>query len=95
MCSKGFLCPETQLARWHVALVGRNANNSVNASRFYWNLNNTSGNANQNIGSQLSLFRNDDCDMENLASWQNTRQTSLGVGRAEKSRRLRGEISRQ
>lgn len=40
-----------------VANVSGNANNEANAGFFYWNLNNTSGNRNQNISTQLSLFQ--------------------------------------
>ena len=40
---------------WQVALFSSNSNNGVNAGTFYWNLNNESGNANTNIGSQLGL----------------------------------------
>jgi hypothetical protein len=36
-----------------VAKLGRNANNGTNAGYFYWNLNNTSRNLNQNISRQL------------------------------------------
>ena len=38
----------------HVAILGGNANNGVNDGLWYWNLNNDSGNANQNIGSHLT-----------------------------------------
>lgn len=41
-------------ASWHVTILGRNANNGTNAGRFYWNLNNDSGNRNRNIGRQLA-----------------------------------------
>ncbi len=40
-----------------VANLGGNANNGTNARLFYWNLNNSSGNRNQNISTQLSLFQ--------------------------------------
>ena len=39
-----------------VAKLSGNANNESKASFFYWNLNNSSTNRNQNISSQLSLF---------------------------------------
>lgn len=39
---------------WQVAIVGGNANNSLNDSAFYWNLNNGSSNRNRNIGTQLA-----------------------------------------
>ena len=42
------------LARWHVTIFSRNANNGTNAGTFYWNLNNDSGNLNRNIGRQLA-----------------------------------------
>lgn len=35
-------------------ILGRNANNALNASTFYWNLNNDSGNLNRNIGGRLA-----------------------------------------
>jgi hypothetical protein len=41
----------------HVTLIGGNANNGTNAGAFYWNLNNDSGNANQNIGCRLSCYK--------------------------------------
>jgi len=44
-------------ASWQVTQFSRNANNGTNASRFYWNLNNTSANLNANISSQVSLFQ--------------------------------------
>jgi len=60
--------------------VGGNANNSGNTGAFYVNANNTSGNANQNIGSQLSLF-NIGLQHKNLAAWQNTKKSPIGAGR--------------
>jgi hypothetical protein len=59
-----------------VAKLSGNANNGGNAGFFYWNLNNSSGNANRNIGSQLSLliiFLN----IVIHASWQNRSNASL------------------
>jgi hypothetical protein len=41
---------------WRVAKLGGNANNGTNAGVAYWNLNNSSGNTNQNIASQVSLL---------------------------------------
>lgn len=41
---------------WQVALFSSNANNGVNDSFTYWNLNNASGNANQNIVRHLGLL---------------------------------------
>ena len=38
----------------HVAIIGGNANNGANDGLWYWNLNNDSGNANQNIGAHLT-----------------------------------------
>ena len=54
-----------------VAQLSGNANNGTNASFFYWNLNNSSGNANRNIAAQVSLSRNL-YNIVILASWQNT-----------------------
>lgn len=39
-------------------MFGGNANNGTNAGGFYWNLNNGSGNVNQNIGARLYFFEN-------------------------------------
>jgi len=50
-----------------VAFFGGNANNGTNAGAFNWNLNNDSGNANQNIGTQLYFLN----ALNILASWQN------------------------
>lgn len=36
----------------YVANFGSNASNGTNAGTFYWNLNNSSSNANRNIGTQ-------------------------------------------
>jgi len=41
---------------WQVALFSGNSNNGVNDGAFYWNLNNTSGNVNQNIVSHVGLL---------------------------------------
>ena len=41
---------------WQVTKLSGNANNGVNAGTFYWNLNNTSGNVNQNIVSHVGLL---------------------------------------
>jgi len=38
----------------HVTHFSGNANNGTHAGVFYWNVNNSSGNANRNIGSQLN-----------------------------------------
>jgi hypothetical protein len=38
-----------------VACFGGNANNGTNTGTWYWNLNNDSGNANQNIGTRLTF----------------------------------------
>ena len=66
-----------------VAKLSGNANNGTNAGTFYWNLNNTSSNVNVNISSQLNLFQKviKFYNIIILASWQNTKQTSLRVGR--------------
>lgn len=64
------------LHRHHVPHFGSNANNGTNAGAFYWNLNNSSGNANRNIGTQVShlnLFR---CDRP--TSWSNITPQELG-----------------
>lgn len=42
------------LSNENSTILGRNANNGMNASTFYWNLNNDSGNLNRNIGRQLA-----------------------------------------
>lgn len=42
------------LAVQETAIVGGNFNNRVNAGLRYWNLNNSPGNANINIGSRQS-----------------------------------------
>lgn len=41
---------------WQVALFSGNTNNGVNDGAFYWNLNNTSSNLNQNIGTHVGLL---------------------------------------
>jgi len=41
----------------HVTHFGSNANNGTNAGTFYWNVNNSSSNANRNIGTQLCRQR--------------------------------------
>ena len=41
---------------WQVTKLSGNANNGVNAGTFYWNLNNTSSNLNQNIGTHVGLL---------------------------------------
>jgi len=41
---------------WQVALFSSNANNGVYDSFTYWNLNNASSNANQNIVSHVGLL---------------------------------------
>ena len=64
-----------------VAKLSGNANNGANAGMFYWNLNNDSGNLNQNIGSQISLFKMILYSIINLASWQNTKQSLISVSR--------------
>jgi len=38
---------------FHVTHFSSNANNGTNASTFYWNVNNSSSNANRNIGTRL------------------------------------------
>jgi len=45
---------------------GGNANNSANAGAFYVNSNNTSSNANVNIGRRLCLWRSKDLEPETL-----------------------------
>lgn len=63
---------------WHVFIVGSNANNSVKAGVFISNSNNTSSNANSNIGSRLYLFLKKIFD--NLASWQNRKLSLIQFG---------------
>jgi len=43
-----------QLPSSHVTHFGGNANNGTHARAFYWNVNNSSGNANRNIGTRLN-----------------------------------------
>ena len=45
------------MVEWHVAKLGSNTNNGTNAGATYWNLNNSSGNLNQNIRSHSSCFK--------------------------------------
>jgi len=66
-----------QAAGWQVVKLSSNANNSANTGAFYMNANNTSGNANQNIVSRLTLLSKKGKNGNNeqigdLASWQNT-----------------------
>jgi hypothetical protein len=44
-------------------LLGGNWNNAMNASAFYWNLNNNASNVNRNIGTQ-SFFVNKRCPIK-------------------------------
>jgi len=46
---------KTETENQRVTKLGRNANNGLNAGVTYWNLNNSSGNRNRNIGSHLAL----------------------------------------
>jgi len=64
-----------------VAKLSGNAYTGASAGMFYWNLNNDSGNLNQNIGSQISLFKMILYSIINLASWQNTKQSLISVSR--------------
>lgn len=68
---------------WRVAHVGGNANNSVKAGVSYLNANNDSTNANSNIGRRLNLFQvfSGVFRCMNPASWQNTKQGPIGIGR--------------
>ena len=77
---------------WHVLLLGSNANNSVTAGVFYVNSNNSSSNANSNIGSHLCLLKT---IYNNLASWQNTKQSLITVWYPDSiGKRTGGDISR-
>ena len=42
---------------FRVAHFSSNANNGANADTFYWNLNNSSTNANRNIGTRLNTLK--------------------------------------
>jgi hypothetical protein len=50
-----------------VANLGGNANNGTNADPWYWNLNNGSGNANQNIATHVKFLKVLPC--RSLTSW--------------------------
>ena len=63
-----------------VPLVGSNANNSSKAGTFSLNVNNTWTNDNANIGTQLCLLITK-LWHKYLGTRQNTKQTSLRVGR--------------
>lgn len=69
---------------WQVCLLGGNANNSLNAGAFYLNANNDSANSNTNIGRRLCLLLKKSLSVLTCfrASWQNTKQCPIGVGRA-------------
>ena len=70
---------------WQVCLLGGNANNSLNAGAFYLNANNDSANSNTNIGRRLCLLllkKSLSVMTFFRASWQNTKQCPIGVGRA-------------
>lgn len=60
----------------HVAHFSGNANNGTNAGTFYWNLNNSSSNANRNIGSQLGHLNQLRCEF--LTPWSNIAPQELG-----------------
>jgi len=47
---------ELSLSVSRVAHVGGNFNNGANDGLWYWNLNNTSSNANWNIGARVLIF---------------------------------------
>ena len=68
---------------WRVAYAGGNANNSSKAGAFYLNANNDSTNANSNIGRRLKIFQvfSGVFRCMNPASWQNTKQGPIGIGR--------------
>ncbi len=67
---------------WQVANVSGNANNSSNAGTFYLNLNNSSGNTNQNIGSHACLsFSKCSHRCEHPAPWQNTKLASQSASK--------------
>ena len=58
-------------------IAGGNANNSANTGAFNMNANNSSGNANHNIGSQLSLCKGGVCDAKTLALAKTQGKTSM------------------
>lgn len=53
MCNSPDFCTFEWVAR-----VGGNLNNGANAGLWYWNLNNTSSNANWNCGARVFIFEN-------------------------------------
>lgn len=62
-----------------IALLGSNWNNDVNASDFNWNLNNSSGNSNRNIGTHLFLAVLLVIMYFNPASWQKIKDRNICV----------------
>jgi hypothetical protein len=54
-----------------VAKLGTNWNDGANTGAFNWNLNNSSGNRNHNISTQLYTLDKNKHDTFCLASWQN------------------------
>jgi hypothetical protein len=62
-----------------ITQLGSNWNNDVNASDFYWNLNNSSANSNRNIGTHLFLAILLVIKHFNLASWQKITDRNICV----------------
>jgi len=52
----GFAIPVNSNTGWRVLMVGGNYGNGSNAGLFYFNANNSSSNANSNIGARLLVF---------------------------------------
>lgn len=52
----GFAVPVNSNSGWYVLMVGGNYGNGSNAGLFYFNANNSSSNANGNIGARLLVF---------------------------------------
>lgn len=52
-----FVLPVNSNTGWYVLMVGGNYGNGSNAGLFYFNANNTSSNANSNIGARLLVCK--------------------------------------
>lgn len=77
---------------WQVVLVSGNTNNSATSSVFIVNANNSSSNANSNVGTHVCLLlKIIACNI--LASWQNTKQSPIRFG-THLWGRIGGEISK-
>jgi len=92
---KLFRFPIDSGSDWQVVKLSSNANNSANAGAFYMNANNTSGNANQNIGGQLTLLlktrnKNEITSMlETLPLGKTHNKYLISAGRSKDSKALR------